>query len=174
VHRCSVQPQLGAVAGCAGRVRIHLALLPRVLLLVLMTLVLLAAGGVAVAAPGWQTPLRPMVVTRAFAPPPTPYAAGHRGVDLAGSAGQGVFAAAAGDVSYAGTLAGRGVVVVVHGSLRTTYEPVTASVHRGAHVIGGQLIGTLAPGHAGCPVAACLHWGLLRGDVYLDPLGTVT
>ncbi len=154
--------------------RIHLALLPRVIVLVLMTLVLLGAGGVAEAAPGWQAPLRPLAVTRAFAPPPTPYAAGHRGVDLAGTAGQAVFAAAAGDVSYAGTLAGRGVVVVVHGSLRTTYEPVTASVRRGAHVIGGQAIGTLATGHAGCPVAACLHWGLLRGDVYLDPLGTLT
>jgi hypothetical protein len=22
----------------------------------------------------------------------------------------------------------------------------------------------------GCPVAACLHWGLRRGEVYLDPL----
>jgi hypothetical protein len=30
-------------------------------------------------------------------------------------------------------------------------------------------IGTLDPGHPGCPVAACLHWGLLRGNVYLDP-----
>jgi murein DD-endopeptidase MepM/ murein hydrolase activator NlpD len=161
-------------AGCAAEVRIKLALLPRILLLVFVTLVLVAAGGVATAAPSWQPPLRPLAVTRAFQPPPTPYAAGHRGVDLAGTAGQEVFAAAAGDVSYAGMLAGRGVVVVIHGSLRTTYEPVEASVRRGAHVIGGQPIGVLAAGHAGCPVAACLHWGLLRGDVYLDPLGMLT
>jgi murein DD-endopeptidase MepM/ murein hydrolase activator NlpD len=155
-------------------VRINLALLPRLLLFVLLTLMLVGAGGVAAAASVWQPPLRPLSVTRAFAAPPTPYAAGHRGVDLAGAAGQKVFAAAAGDVSYAGMLAGRGVVVVIHGSLRTTYEPVSASVRRGAHVIGGQLIGVLTPGHAGCPVAACLHWGLLRGDVYLDPLATLT
>jgi murein DD-endopeptidase MepM/ murein hydrolase activator NlpD len=163
-----------ANADCAGPVRIHLALLPRIILLVFVTLVLVGAGGVATAAPLWQAPLRPMAVTRAFQPAPTPYAAGHRGVDLAGAAGQQVFAAAAGDVSYAGMLAGRGVVVVIHGSLRTTYEPVSASVRRGAHVVGGQPIGVLAAGHAGCPVAACLHWGLLRGDVYLDPLATLT
>lgn len=154
--------------------RINLVLLPRLLLFVLVTLLLVGAGGVATAASIWQPPIRPLAVTRTFAAPPTPYAAGHRGVDLAGAAGQKVFAAATGDVSYAGMLAGRGVVVVIHGSLRTTYEPVSASVHRGAHVIGGQLIGILMAGHAGCPVPACLHWGLLRGDVYLDPLATLT
>jgi murein DD-endopeptidase MepM/ murein hydrolase activator NlpD len=79
-------------------------------------------------------------------------------------------AAAAGDVSYAANLAGRGVVVVVHGSLRTTYEPVKATVRRGMHVERGQQIGTLEPGHTGCPVSACLHWGLLRGEQYLDPM----
>ena len=34
----------------------------------------------------------------------------------------------------------------------------------------GDLLGRLEPGHPGCPVAACLHWGLRRGAVYLDPL----
>ena len=28
----------------------------------------------------------------------------------------------------------------------------------------------LADGHAGCTAEACLHWGLRRGEVYLDPL----
>jgi murein DD-endopeptidase MepM/ murein hydrolase activator NlpD len=120
-----------------------------------------------------QAPLPLLQVTRRFEPPPTPYAAGHRGVDLGSAPAAVVRAAAAGVISYAGPLAGRGVVVVVHGALRTTYEPVTAAVRRGAPVTAGQRIGTLEPGHAGCPVAACLHWGLLRGDVYLDPLGLV-
>ena len=86
---------------------------------------------------GWQAPLRPMTVTRSFQPPPTPYAAGHRGVDLGGEPGQPVLAAAAGVISYAGPLAGRGVVVVVHGALRTTYEPVQATVRRGRPRLGG-------------------------------------
>ena len=41
---------------------------------------------------------------------------------------------------------------------------------RGPVRSGGDRIATLVPGHAGCPVAACLHWGLLRGSTYLNPL----
>ncbi len=138
-----------------------------------MALLTIAAAP-ADAAPGWQSPLRPERVTRGFAPPPTVYAAGHRGVDLAGVAGERVGAAAAGTVTFAGQLAGRGVVVVTHGALRTTYEPVIAAVRRGDQVTPGQLLGTLAVGHVGCPVSACLHWGLLRGEVYLDPLSELS
>jgi murein DD-endopeptidase MepM/ murein hydrolase activator NlpD len=127
----------------------------------------------AAAAGAWQAPLRPMAVTRGFQPPPTPYAAGHRGVDLGGIPGQPVLAAATGVVGYAGPLAGRGVVVIVHGTLRTTYEPVRAEVQRGVRVARGQRIGVLASGHPGCPGQACLHWGLLRGDTYLDPLSVL-
>ena len=56
------------------------------------------------------------------------------------------------------------------GALRTTYEPVTASVHAGEVVALGSSLGVLEAGHPNCPVAACLHWGLRRGTVYLDPL----
>ena len=80
-------------------------------------------------------------------------------------------AAGAGTVVYAGVFAGRGVVSVAHsGGLRTTYEPVTATVAAGDTVPAGGPLGTLEPGHPGCPETACLHWGLRRGDVYLDPL----
>jgi murein DD-endopeptidase MepM/ murein hydrolase activator NlpD len=135
---------------------------------------LLGTASRAAATQTWSAPLRPVSVTRSFEPPLNPYAAGHRGVDLAGVPNEPVTAAAAGEVSYAGNLAGRGVVVVVHGSLRTTYEPVKATVRRGMHVERGEQIGTLDPGHAGCPVSACLHWGLLRGEQYLDPMTMLT
>lgn len=80
-------------------------------------------------------------------------------------------AAGAGTVVYAGSLAGRGVVSVAHtGGLRTSYEPVTAAVAVGDTVPAGGPLGTLEPGHPGCPEIACLHWGLRRGDLYLDPL----
>jgi murein DD-endopeptidase MepM/ murein hydrolase activator NlpD len=63
------------------------------------------------------------------------------------------------------------VVSVDHpGGLRTTYEPVTASVHAGDPVALGSPLGVLEPGHPVCALAACLHWGLRRGAVYLDPL----
>lgn len=123
-------------------------------------------------ATGWAAPLpEPLTVTRPFDPPQNPYGAGHRGVDLAGSPGQEVRAAGAGTVVYAGPLAGRGVVSVQHADgLRTTYEPVLASVATGVSVRLGQVIGSLDAGHAGCPVSACLHWGLKRGELYLDPM----
>lgn len=115
-------------------------------------------------------------VTRAFRAPPNPYGRGHRGVDLAAAPGEAVRAAGAGTVAFVGLVAGRGVVSVDHpGGLRTTYEPVTPSVALGAVVVRGSPLGALDPGHGGCPVAACLHWGLRRpgpgGTVdYLDPL----
>ncbi|HWS31504.1 MAG TPA: M23 family metallopeptidase, partial [Actinoplanes sp.] len=90
--------------------------------------------------------------------------------DLSAGAGSVVRSAGGGTVVYAQRLAGRGVVSVAHaGGLRTTYEPVTATVTAGASVAAGDPIGTVEPGHPGCP-GACLHWGLRRGDVYLDPL----
>jgi murein DD-endopeptidase MepM/ murein hydrolase activator NlpD len=73
-------------------------------------------------------------------------------------------------VTFAAVLAGRGVVVVDHGTARTTYEPVVASVAVGQVVMRGEEIGRLQAGHPSCPGATCLHWGLKEGDAYLDPL----
>ena len=129
-----------------------------------------SAAPPAVALWTWPLPGDP-AVTRPFQPPPTPYAAGHRGVDLAGPAGQPVLAAGAGVVAFAGLVAGRPVVIVQHADgLRTTYEPVQPGVAAGQAVARGSPLGLLVAGHAGCPVEACLHWGLRRGEVYLDPL----
>ena len=123
----------------------------------------------AAAAAASAVPPLPGPVVRGFDPPDQPWLAGHRGVDLLGALGADVVAAMAGRVLYAGTLAGRGVVVVGHGALRTTYLPVTPTVGVGTQVGTGQVIGRLAGGH-GCPGGTCLHWGLKRGDTYLDPL----
>jgi murein DD-endopeptidase MepM/ murein hydrolase activator NlpD len=121
----------------------------------------------------WPVGTRPLVL-RAWEPPPTPYARGHRGVDLATVTGAPVRAVAAGRVSFAGRVAGRGVVSVeLAGTgtppLRTTYEPVTAAVAQGAEVTAGEVLGTLEAGTGHCPTT-CVHWGLLKGGTYLDPL----
>lgn len=108
-------------------------------------------------------------VERGFDPPDRPWLPGHRGVDLFGHPGAPVRAALAGRVTFAAELAGRGVVVVSHGALRTTYEPVTAEVAVGARVGTGEVIGTLQEGHL-CAGGSCLHWGLRRGEEYLNPL----
>jgi biotin carboxyl carrier protein len=123
----------------------------------------------AAAADHWVAPV-PVTVADRFDPPDQPWLAGHRGVDLLAAAGTVVRAAGAGEVSFAGPLAGRGVVVVVHGPLRTTYEPVTATVSVGDQVAPGEPIGVLEAAVVHCGGRACLHWGLLRGTAYLDPL----
>jgi murein DD-endopeptidase MepM/ murein hydrolase activator NlpD len=81
-----------------------------------------------------------------------------------------VHTALAGRVTFAATLAGRGVVVVDHGATRTTYEPVAARVRVGDVVARGQPIGSLELAGSHCLPAACLHWGWRRGATYLDPL----
>lgn len=109
-------------------------------------------------------------IVRAFDPPEQRWQAGHRGIDLAAPVGAEVRATAGGRVTFAGRLAGRGVVVVDHGEVRTTYEPVTALRSAGDEVGAGDVIGRLEPGHdCGRPGTVCLHLGLRRGEVYLDP-----
>ena len=120
----------------------------------------------------WTAPVPgPLTVGRPFEPPLHAYGPGHRGVDLESPAGSPVLAAGNGVVAFAGMVAGRPVVSIDHANgLRTTYEPVDPAVGAGQVVARGSPIGTLAGGHAGCPVDACLHWGLRRGEAYLDPL----
>ena len=120
----------------------------------------------------WPLTPRPPVVS-GFDPPTTTWGAGHRGVDLLGRVGQQVHTSLAGMVVFAAPLAGRGVVVVDHGRVRTTYEPVSASVRVGDVVARGEVIGTLRRGSSHCFPRACLHWGLRRARAYLDPLTLV-
>ncbi|MGW9347108.1 Peptidase family M23 [Nocardiopsis flavescens] len=119
----------------------------------------------------WNWPLDPPPrVLRPFDPPGRPWLPGHRGVDLAAEPGRDVLAAGPGRVHFAGTVAGTPVVSVSHGELRTTYLPVETDLARGDPVRGGQVIGTLAEGPRHCADRPCLHWGLLSGREYLDPL----
>jgi murein DD-endopeptidase MepM/ murein hydrolase activator NlpD len=152
--------------------------LPRVLILFLLGSLLLALAVApstrAVAGTTWVWPLDPQpVVLAGFDPPDDRWGSGHRGVDLAGYAGQSVRSAGDGVVSFAGMLGGRGVVAVTHGALRTTYLPVDADVSVGQRVEAGDVIGTLGVVGGHCLPRICLHWGLLRGSTYLNPLTLV-
>jgi murein DD-endopeptidase MepM/ murein hydrolase activator NlpD len=119
----------------------------------------------------WTAPLVNGVLGRPFEAPVHAYGPGHRGVDLEGAVGSPVLSAGTGVVAFAGMVAGRPVVSIDHADgLRTTYEPVDPSVGAGQAVARGSPIGSLLGGHAGCPADACLHWGLRRGETYLDPL----
>ncbi|PSL01182.1 peptidase M23-like protein [Haloactinopolyspora alba] len=137
-----------------------------------------ASAGVTASGPGvlgraWVYPVGPPAgpvdLVHDFDPPDDPWLPGHRGVDIAAPVGAEVRAAGSGRVRYAGPLAGRGVVVVDHGTVRTTYEPVAATVTVGQRVHVGAPLGTLAatPGH--CAPASCLHWGARERGRYRDP-----
>lgn len=130
-----------------------------------------AAAPAAAPAGMYRSPIEPLRVVRAFQPPPTPYAAGHRGVDLATTTGTPVLAAGAGVVRFAGSVAGRGVVVVAHpDGITTEYEPVQAQVHPGQIVTLGMVIATVRGRHGVFAAGACLHWGARRDGRYFDPL----
>lgn len=146
---------------------------------------------------GGRTPSR---VTRGFDPPAHDWLPGHRGVDLAAAPGTPVLAAAAGTVAFAGQVAGTPVVSIDHADgLRTTYQPVRASVRRGQEVAGGERIGVLvattpgrdqagdgseggrsdgagpgdSDGSVGDQAHDGLHWGARPIDsptAYVDPL----
>jgi murein DD-endopeptidase MepM/ murein hydrolase activator NlpD len=112
-----------------------------------------------------------LVVVRAFQAPLTVYGAGHRGVDLSSATDHAVRAAAAGTVSFAGQVAGRGVIVITHpDGVETEYEPVSSQVRRGDQVAAGQTIGQVSGIHGSCPIDGCLHWGAQRGATYFDPM----
>lgn len=120
----------------------------------------------------WLWPLQPRpLVLRRFEAPATRYGRGHRGIDLAAKPGDAVRSVDAGVVTHAATLAGRGTITLLHASgLRSTYEPVQATVQVGDVIDRGSPIGVVEHVLGHCGVASCLHLGALRGDVYVDPL----
>lgn len=125
----------------------------------------------ALAAGGWTWPVKPKpAVTRTFQPPAQKWLSGHRGVDLGAAPGTEVRSPAAGTVSFAGVVVDRPVITVDHGAgLKSSFEPVDATVERGQTVARGQVIGIIAAaGH--CPPANCVHWGVRRDGEYVNPL----
>jgi murein DD-endopeptidase MepM/ murein hydrolase activator NlpD len=106
-------------------------------------------------------------VQRGFDPPAVPWAPGHRGIDLVAQPGDPVLAAANGRVAFVGSIAGKPVISLDHGPVRTTYEPVISTLHVGERVVLGQVIGQVGRG-GHCQ--SCLHWGLREGKRYLNPL----
>ncbi|PID96545.1 MAG: peptidase M23 [Actinomycetales bacterium] len=128
---------------------------------------------VATTRPGWGWPVRGSTVMRRFVRPAFRWGPGHRGVDLAPSGDLTVLAPRAGVVSFAGMVAGRPVLVLTHpGGLRSTFEPVRTDVALGTAVDRGAPVGVLVPSSAAghCRPRDCVHWGVRRGDTYLDPL----
>ncbi|MBD1543458.1 M23 family metallopeptidase [Arthrobacter sp. IA7] len=132
------------------------------------------ARATAPAPAGWSWPLAPRpAVLRPFDPPDKPWLSGHRGVDL-GSASDGgpVTAPESGTVSFVGVVVDRPVLTIDHGNgLRSSFEPVRSTLKKGASVAKGAVVGTLLAGH--CGSSPCVHWGVRRGEEYLNPLSFI-
>ena len=118
----------------------------------------------------WHWPVEsPHRVTRPFEAPPTPYAAGHRGIDLSAQSGDPIYAPADGVVSFAGVVVDRPVLSLMHdGDLISSFEPVDAIVAEGEHVTAGQLVGLVSVG--GHCSASCIHFGVRLHGQYVSPL----
>jgi murein DD-endopeptidase MepM/ murein hydrolase activator NlpD len=63
------------------------------------------------------------------------------------------------------------VLTLAHpGGLRTSLEPVRPLVVTGQQVRRGAAVAVLTAERGHCGAETCLHWGVRRGQVYLDPL----
>jgi len=139
----------------------------RLLSLALLTALVLTPGAAA-AYPRWDWPTAPPhALARPYLAPPTPYGAGHRGIDIRAPSTE-VLAPAAGIVHFVGFVVNRPVLSIEHpGGFLSSYEPVTSSLSKGDPVARGQPIGELLAGHCAQP---CLHFGVRLGGEYVSPL----
>ena len=96
---------------------------------VLLLLLAAAASPSAAAESTWSWPVDgARVVLRPFIAPPTPYGAGHRGVDLLADGGI-LLAPADGVVRFSGMVAGRPVLSIDHGGgVISSAEPVASTL----------------------------------------------
>ena len=145
----------------------------RAAVLCALVLVLLTVPGPSCAAgpAGWSWPIAPKPgVARPFRAPAQKWLAGHRGVDLTATTATVIRAPEAGTVSFTGVVVDRPVITIDHGNgLKSSFEPVTASVARGQTVGKGRPVGTVA-GAGHCPGGRCVHWGVRRHGEYVNPL----
>lgn len=119
----------------------------------------------------WSWPVSPRpAVTRPF-DLERPYAAGHRGIDLAAEPGSPVLAPAGGVVRFAGFVVDRPVLSIDHGGgVVSSFEPVDAEVAQGDVVLAGQRVGTLSAAVEHAPSGG-LHLGARLEGGYVDPRG---
>ncbi|MBX3098798.1 MAG: M23 family metallopeptidase [Salinibacterium sp.] len=119
-------------------------------------------------APPWVWPIDPPhSIVHPYIAPDTPYAAGHRGVDLAAPA-RTVYAPDDGVVHFAGTVVDRPVLSIKQaGGVLTSFEPVTTTLVAGDTVERGEVIGVVLPGHC---ASVCLHFGVRVDGGYVSPL----
>jgi Peptidase family M23 len=143
-----------------------------------LTIALLTAllAPVSPALAAWTWPLRGEVIT-SYRNGDDPYAAGqHRGIDIAGSVGAPVVAAAPGEVRFAGVAGSSGLTVSVRtdDGFDTSYLHLgAAQVHAGERISAGQRLGVVGTSGVRSAEAPHLHFGVREAGsrhAYRDPL----
>jgi murein DD-endopeptidase MepM/ murein hydrolase activator NlpD len=134
---------------------------------------LLAEPAVASTTPpvgSWTWPIEGRVV-RGFIRPPSPFSAGHRGIDIAAAFGTPVHAPADGVVTFAGFVAGELFVTIEHGDgYRSTDSWLgLALVKKGQAVKRGDVVALSGRGDPKVSEEN-LMFGVRIGDTYIDPL----
>ncbi|MEN2741970.1 M23 family metallopeptidase [Microbacterium sp. X-17] len=129
-----------------------------------------ASSTISRVSPRWSWPLAPLRMVRPYEAPPSPYAAGHRGIDLAAAPGATVTAPSEATVHFVGVVVDRPVLTLDHGSgVLSSYEPVVAAgLAVGDPVTRGMVLGVVGEG-AHCS-GACLHVGVRVDGEYVSPL----
>jgi len=130
----------------------------------------------AAAQAAWTWPLRGEVITP-YRNGDDPYAAGqHRGIDIAGSVGAPVVAAAAGEVRFAGVAGSSGLTVSVRtdDGFDTSYLHLSsAAVRAGERVSAGERLGGVGISGTRSASEPHLHFGVREAGTrhaYRDPL----
>lgn len=123
---------------------------------------LASAPTIASAAPGCLVPPVEAPIVDRFREPPCPWCPGNRGLEFRTAPGTRVRASAAGTVSFAGVVVATRYVVVAHANgVRATYGGLASShLRTGDRVAAGAVVGISGAG---------LHFGLRRGNTYVDP-----
>lgn len=121
----------------------------------------------------WSWPTSSHTVVHPFLAPINAYSSGHRGIDIAATAAETVYAPASGVVTFVGRVVDRDVLVMTHsGGVRSTLEPVASALVVGDRVARGQRVGSIAAegSNASHCESQCLHLGVRVGDEYVSPL----
>lgn len=112
-------------------------------------------------------------VSEDFAAPPAPWAAGHRGIDLAVQTEATIRAPAHGVVSFSSKVVNRGVLSIDHGAgYVSSFEPVDSQLEVNDTITAGEVVAALdtyddGTHHCDRP---CLHWGVRLHGEYINPL----